>query len=124
MRLVNDPAMREKLGITDEQAAKIRQQTFDFQKAEIRDRADVQVRRLELNQLLTAANPDRAAIDQKLEQISATRLAQRKLEVNYRLDMRAALTSEQRQKLQNLREEFRHPAAPRRHMQPPNTQGS
>jgi Spy/CpxP family protein refolding chaperone len=124
MRLVNNPAMREKLGITDEQAAKIRQQTFDFQKAEIRGRAEVQVKRLELNQLLTAANPDRAAIDQKLEQISAAQLAQRKLWVNYRLDMRAALTSEQRQKLQNLREEFRHPAAPRPHPQPPKPQGS
>jgi len=124
MRLVNDPAMREKLGVTDEQAAKIRQQTFDFQKAEVRDRAEVQVRRLELNQLLTAATPDRVAIDQKLEQISAAQLAQKKLEVNYRLDMRAALTSEQRQKLQNLREEFRHPATPRPHMQPPKPQGS
>jgi len=124
MRLVNNPAIREKLGITDEQAAKIRQQTFDFQKAEIRDRAEMQVRRLELNQLLTAATPDRAAIDQKLEQISAARLAQRKLEVNYRLDMRAALTNEQRQKLQNLREEYRHPAGPRPHMQPPKAQGS
>ena len=124
MRLVNNPAMREKLGITDEQAAKIRQRTFDFQKAEIRGRAEVQVKRLELDQLLTAANPDRAAIDQKLEQISAAQLAQRKLWVNYRLDMRAALTSEQRQKLQNLREEFRHPAAPRPHPQPPKPQGS
>jgi len=124
MRLVNNPAMREKLGITDEQAAKIRQQTFDFQKAEIRGRAEMQVRRLELKQLLTAANPDRAAIDQKLEQISTAQLAQRKLKVNYRLDMRAALTSEQRQKLQNLREEFRHPAAPRPHLQPPKPQGS
>ena len=75
-------------------------------------------------QLLKAANPDRAAIDQNLEQISAAQLAQRKLKVNYRLDMRAALTSEQRQKLLNLREEYRHPAAPKPHMQPPKPQGS
>jgi len=124
MRLMNNPVLREKLAITNEQAEKIRQKTFDFQKAEIRDRAEVEVRRLELNQLLKAANPDRAAIDQKLEQISAAQLAQRKLKVNYRLDMRAALTSEQRQKLLNLREEYRHPAAPKPHMQPPKPQGS
>jgi len=123
MRLVNDPAMREKLGITADQAAKIRQQTFEFRKAQIRDRADLEVKRLELSQLLTAANPDRAAIDQKLEQISAVQLARRKAEVDYRLNMRAALTSEQRQKLQNLREEFRRPGWQGPRTQAPKQQG-
>jgi Spy/CpxP family protein refolding chaperone len=127
---VSDPAMREKLGITAEQVAKIRLLTSEFRKAQIRGRADLQVKRLELNELLSAANPDRAAIDKKLEEISATQLAQRKSEVDYRLSMREALTSEQRQKLQQMREELRHRGpegrGPRHtggHTPPPKPQG-
>jgi Spy/CpxP family protein refolding chaperone len=122
--------MRERLGITADQAAKIRLQTSEFRKAQIRSRAELQVKRLELNELLAAANPDRAAIDKKLEEISAAQLAQRKSEVDYRLRMRGTLTSEQRQKLQQMREEFRHrapegrgPQGPRGHTPPPKPQG-
>jgi Spy/CpxP family protein refolding chaperone len=122
--------MREKLGITAEQAAKIRLETFEFRKAQIRSRADLQVKRLEFDELLSAANPDRAAIDKKLEEINAAQLAERKSEVDYRLKMRETLTSEQRQKLQQMREEFRHRApegrgrqGPRVHTPPPKPQG-
>jgi Spy/CpxP family protein refolding chaperone len=122
--------MREKLGITAEQAAKIRLQMSEFRKAQIRSRADLQVKRLELNELLAADNPDRAAINKKLEEISAVQLARRKSEVDYRLKMRDALTSEQRQKLQQMREEFRHrgpqgrgPQGPGQHTPPPKPQG-
>jgi Spy/CpxP family protein refolding chaperone len=122
--------MREKLGITAEQTAKIRLQTSEFRKAQIRGRADLEVKRLELNELLAADNPDRAAINKKLEEISAVQLARRKSEVDYRLKMRDALTSEQRQKLQHMREEFRHrgpegrgPQGPRQHAAPPKPQG-
>jgi Spy/CpxP family protein refolding chaperone len=122
--------MREKLGITAEQAAKIRLQTFEFRKAQIRTRADLQVKRLELHELLAADNPERAAIDKKLEEISAAQLAQRKSEVDYRLNMRNTLTSEQRQKLQHMKEEFRHrgpegrgPQGRREHTPPPKPPG-
>lgn len=106
-RLVNDPAIRERLGITPEQAAKIRLQTFDFRKSQIRGRADLEIKRLELRELLAADNPDRAALDQKLQEISAARLTQEKAAIDFRLAMRNALTPEQRQKLQQMRDEFR-----------------
>jgi len=117
-RLVRNPSFREKLGITPEQADKIRQQTFDFRKGQIQNRADVQVKRLELGDLLAAENPDRAAIDKKLEQISAVQLAQRKAAVDYHLNTREVLTPEQRQKLQQMRQEFMH-RGPGRHGPPP-----
>jgi Spy/CpxP family protein refolding chaperone len=122
--------MREKLGITAEQAAKIRLATTEFRKAQIRGRADLQVKRLELGELLRADNPDRAAINKKLEEISAAQLAQRKSGVDYFLKMHDTLTSEQRQKLQHMREEFRHrgprsrgPQGPGQHAAPPKPQG-
>jgi Spy/CpxP family protein refolding chaperone len=106
-RILENPEFRQRLGITVDQAAKIHQQTIDFRKAEIRGRADLQIERLELRELLAADSPDRAAIDQKLQKISSERLAQEKSAIDYRLAMRSALTADQWQKLQKMREEFR-----------------
>ena len=55
--------MRQQVGITDEQAATIRKQEADFRKTAIRDRADLEVQRIDLKQLLAADKPDRAAIN-------------------------------------------------------------
>ena len=64
-RLVSDPSFRERLGITPEQVLKIRTQTSDFRKKQIRNQAELQVKRIELHDLLSADKPDRAAIDKK-----------------------------------------------------------
>jgi Spy/CpxP family protein refolding chaperone len=106
-RLLNDPALRQQVGITDEQAAKIRTETSTFRKTEIRDRADLQVKRIDLRDLLAAQNPDRAAIDSKLQEISASQLALEKSAVDFRLNMRDAITPEQRQKIRQLMSERR-----------------
>ena len=105
-RLVNQPEIRQRLGITAEQAAKIRTQTLDFRKTEIHTRAELAVNRLELRDLLAADQPDRNAIDGKLQEISALRLAGEKAAIDYRLAMREALTPEQRQKLRQMRDNF------------------
>lgn len=104
-RLVNNPDLRQKIGITDEQAAKIRQQYFDFRKSEIRSGADLRVKRLELKDLISAEKPDRAAIDRKLQEVGAAQLAREKSAVDFHLAMREALTPEQRQKLRQLVQE-------------------
>jgi Spy/CpxP family protein refolding chaperone len=107
-RLIDDPMAREKLGITTDQASKIHQLTSEFRKSAIRGRADLQVKQLELQDLLGADSPDRAAIDKKIDEMSAARLAQAKARVHYRLAMRDVLTPEQRQKLQQTRAESCH----------------
>src|SRR5271155_2964242 len=91
-RLLNDPAIRQQVGITDEQAATIRNRELDFRKTEIRGRADVEVKRLELKDLLAADKPDRAAINAKLQEISAAQLSLQKTAIDYRLTMRDAIT--------------------------------
>ena len=106
--LVKNSSFRERIGITQEQAQKIETQTFNFRKARIDNRATLEVKRLELGQLLSAETPDRSAIDQKLQEVSAARLAQSKAMIDFRLDMRTALTPEQRQKMQQMRQNFRH----------------
>ena len=99
MRLLNDPAIREKAGISEEQVAKIRQQAATFRKTEIRQRADLEVKRVDLRELLSADKPDRSAIDSKLGEISASQLALEKSRVGFRLDLKNAITPEQRDKL-------------------------
>ena len=101
-RIVNNPDMREKLGISTEQAAKIRQQETDFQKASVMNRAKSQVAHMELNQLMSADKPDRVAIDKKLSDISAAQLVSEQTRVHHQLDMKTALTPDQQAKLKEL----------------------
>ena len=113
--LLNNPAIREKLGITAEQLGAIRKQESDFRKAEIRDRADLEVKRVDLKDLLEADKPDRAAIDAKLQEISNSRLALEKSRVHFHLAMKEAITPEQREKLHQLMSErWRHEGGPGR----------
>jgi Spy/CpxP family protein refolding chaperone len=101
-RLLGDPAIREQLGVTADQAAKIRQQESDFRKTAIRNRADVEVKQIDLRDLMSADKPDRAAIDAKLQEISTARLAFQKSAIDYRLNSRDALTPAQRDKLRQI----------------------
>jgi Spy/CpxP family protein refolding chaperone len=98
-RLLNDPSIRQQVGITDEQAATIRKQELDFRKTEIRGRADLEVKRIDLKALLAADKPDRAAINATLQEISAAQLTLQKSAIDYRLTMRDAITPAQRDKL-------------------------
>ena len=106
-RLLNNPEIRDKVGITDEQAGKIRQEETEFRKTQIRDRADLEVKRIDLENLISAEKPDRAAIDAKLQEISAARLTLEKSAVHFRLTMRDAITPAQREKLHQLMSERR-----------------
>lgn len=101
-RLLNDADVRKQAGITDAQAAKIRQQVSDFRKAQIQDRANLEVQRIDLQDLMAAQTPDRSAIDAKLKQIADARMALEKSGVDFRLDMRNAITPEQRTKLRQI----------------------
>jgi Spy/CpxP family protein refolding chaperone len=101
-RLLNDPSIRQQVGITDEQAATIRKQELDFRKTEIRGRADLEVKRIDLKDLLAADKPDRAAINAKLQEISAAQLSLQKSSIDYRLTMRDAITPAQREKLRQV----------------------
>ena len=101
-RLLSNPEIRDKIGVTADQAAKIRQQESDFRKTEIRGRADLEVKQIDLRDLMSADKPDRPAIDAKLTEISTARLALQKSAVTFRLNSRDALTPDQRTKLRDL----------------------
>ena len=120
-RLLNDPAIRQQVGITAGQADAIRQRALDFRKTQIRDRADLAVKRIDLRGLLAADKPDRAAIDTKLQDISAAQLTLAKSAIDYRLTMRDAISPAQREKLREvMRDRQRRGGGPAR----PGPQGT
>ena len=104
--IARNPALRERLGLTAEQVNKIRTQSSAFTAQTIRGRADLQVKRLELADLLAADNPDRAAIDKKLREVNDARFADERAGIEHRLAMRDVLTAEQRTKLGDMRREM------------------
>jgi Spy/CpxP family protein refolding chaperone len=101
-RVLNNPDLQKQIGVTPEQVARIKKQQTDFQEAGIKSRANLQVKHIELNQLMSATTPDRAAIDAKLSEISSAQLASEKDRVHHQLDMKTALTADQQAKLKEL----------------------
>jgi periplasmic protein CpxP/Spy len=106
-RILSSPEMQQKVGVSAEQVAKIRQQETAFRKTAIQQRADLQVKQIDLRELMSADKPDRAAIDRKLQEISTSRLAMDKSRIDFRLNMKDALTPEQRAKLKQAMKEKR-----------------
>ena len=102
LRMLRRPEVQKELGITDEQRKKLEDLAFNVEKAAILGRAAMQVSWLELSRLESAENPDRAAIDKKIQEISQAQASLMRAEINARLDVRTLLTKEQREKLQNL----------------------
>ncbi len=102
MRLLHDAEVQKVLNITDEQHKKLEDIAFTGQKTAIQDEAALRVRRLELRHLMEADNPDRAAIDKKIQEIAQAQTGLMKNRTNEFLDVRAVLTKEQRDKIREL----------------------
>ena len=101
-RALNNPQVRQQLGISDQQATKLEQQATDFLKTMVQDRANVEIQRIDLQSLLAAENPDRSAIDNQLQKVSDAQLALRKSIVDFMLNLKQEITPEQRQKIQEF----------------------
>ena len=105
---------RRKLGLSQEQTDRMHQLRLESRRNAIRTRADLETKQLDLGELLRAAEPDRAAIDRTIQDIGMLRAAQMKSGINLRLDLRGALTPEQREQLREFREHRSHSRRPRR----------
>lgn len=101
-QLLRSPQFQKELGLTEEQQQKLKDIGFNTAKAGIQQSAELRVRRLELARLMEAENPDRAAIDKKLQEISQAQAALSRSRINALLDGRAVLTAEQRAKVKEL----------------------
>jgi Spy/CpxP family protein refolding chaperone len=96
------PDIQKELGITGEQRQKLDDIRFNSEKESIQHRSALQILRLELSRLTDAENPDRAAIDKKIQEVAQEEGALMRSSINTRLNARAVLTAEQRSKLAQL----------------------
>ncbi len=108
-RALRDPQIRQQVGISDQEAAKLEQDIASFRKEQIQDRANLEIQRIDLQNLLSAQTPDRDAIDSKLQQVGAAQLALQKSSVDFRVTLKQEVTPEQRQKIRQLFRDRRGP---------------
>jgi Spy/CpxP family protein refolding chaperone len=99
-----DERMRRELGLTDDQTKRLRELRLQAQKSAIRSRADLETKQLELQELLNAQTPDRAAIDRTIREIGEQHATQMKADIDMRLGLQSVLTPDQRKKMNDLRE--------------------
>ena len=104
LRVAENPRVRQYLGLTDEQVARLHQIGVEAEKASVETRADLQLRHIELRELLRADNPDHDAIMQKLDQVNALQGKMAKRRVETMLAARGVLTPEQQKKLKTFME--------------------
>jgi len=104
VRLKKHARLREYLGLTDEQVGRLHKLGVESQMASVQTRADMELRHIELSELLRADNPDHDAIMQKLDEANALRGKMEKQHVETLLSARSVLTPEQLKKVKAFME--------------------
>jgi Spy/CpxP family protein refolding chaperone len=106
-RILQNPSVREKLGITNEQFAKLQTVFLNSSKNAIRGKADLKIKHLELTHLMNADKVDRAQVEQKVDEISALRASLMKNQIEARLAVKETLSPDQLNKVREWRESQR-----------------
>lgn len=99
LRLIEMPAVQKALVLTDEQGEKIEDISFNVRRAVIKQQAALRVQRLELERMMRADTPDRAAIDKKVQEVAQALTEIMRSRVNALMDLRVVLTKEQSNKI-------------------------
>ncbi|HUU13837.1 MAG TPA: Spy/CpxP family protein refolding chaperone [Terriglobia bacterium] len=99
LAMLDNERVRTALGLSDEQANRLRQVMVDAEKSALKTRADLGVRRIELRELMRADQPDRDAVMKKVQEISDLRGQLMKQRIESLLASKAILTPEQQQKI-------------------------
>jgi Spy/CpxP family protein refolding chaperone len=102
--LADNSRLRAYLNLTDQQAERLHQIAVDSEKSSVKTRADLELRRIELRELLRADNPDHDAVMKKVQEVSELRGQMMKQHVETLLTARSVLTPEQQKKLRSFRE--------------------
>ncbi len=95
------------IGLTAQQQQTLKNRFFASEKDEIALEAKIKTARLELKQLMDADSPDESAVYRKVDEMGKLRTEMQKLHTGNRLAVKAMLTTEQEQKLKELRREHR-----------------
>jgi Spy/CpxP family protein refolding chaperone len=92
------PTLHEQLELTADQIEQIQTFKMEARKKIIPLKADLQMARLELHEIMRN-NGTKAALDQKIDEIGAIKVKIQKIRIGEKLEFRNILTAEQREKL-------------------------
>ena len=95
--------LAQELGLNGAQRTKMREAGERQMRRAIQERADLEISRLDLRQLVRADKPDQRAIDAQVDKIAGMRAQLQKERLAMMLEMRSMLTDAQRAKLKELR---------------------
>lgn len=109
----NMSRMVEELGLNDEQVKAIKDVLIEARKKNIKLMADARVARIELGQLVTGNEVDKASVNAKVDQIAGLRGDIMRQRTDAVLAVREILTPEQQQKADRMLQRLLH--GPRRH---------
>ncbi len=102
LAMLENDRFKANLGLTDQQADRLRQIVVDTEKSRVRVGADVAIRGIELRELLRADKPDRDAVMKKTQEISTLLGELIKQHVDALLSAKSVLTPEQQKKVRTL----------------------
>ena len=102
LRAISNPKVAERIGLSDEQAARIKRQITDHKRQEIKLRAEHELAALEQASLLTGKEVDEAAVMAAVEKAGKARTEIAKLRVKAILMLKETLTDEQREQVHKM----------------------
>lgn len=101
-----DPArMKQELGLSDQQVSQLQKLRTDGRKAAIRRRADTELARLGLQEIMQSQSVDEKALQTRIKELADLHAANLRAHVDAQLALRKILTAEQQEKLKQLRAE-------------------
>jgi Spy/CpxP family protein refolding chaperone len=118
LAMLENDRVRTELGITDQQAERLRQIAVDTEKFTVKTRAEIAVRNMELRELLRADKPEREAVMNKVQEISDLRGQIMKQHIESLLATKTVLTPEQQRKMRARLEHRGRPGAWRERFRP------
>ena len=104
LHMADNPRVRAYLNLTDQQVTSLHQISVESAKASIRTHADLELRRIELHELLRADNPDHDAVMRKVQEVSDLRGQMAKQHMETMFTARNVLTPEQIKKVKAFME--------------------
>ena len=96
-------AQAEALELTSEQIKKIKVMHLDMAKETVRLRSDLELKQLEMRELMSVDEPDLRLIEAKIDEMALLRTELQKKHIEHQLAVRNILTPEQRAKLELMR---------------------
>lgn len=106
-RVLQDPQIRQQLGISDDLAKTLEGQLTDFRKKLIQEHANLEIQMIDLQNLLSQPAPDKSAVSDQTQKVGDAQLGLEKAVVDFVVTLKQEIPPEQQQKIREFLRERR-----------------